>query len=94
MIREVRLETLLGADVRGVNGERIGRIRDVSAERHERSWVVSGLVVEPMLAELRARLLRFSVRHLVVPWNVVDWTDPRKPRLRVGIDFLERLLFR
>ena len=92
MLREVRLETILGAGLRGVNGELIGRIRDVSAEWSEDAWIVRGLVLEPALARLRALLPSRSLRRIVVPWNVVDWTDPRRPRLRVGIDFLEGLL--
>lgn len=92
-MREVRLETLLGADVRGLAGELLGRVRDVSAERSERVWVVRGLLLEPV-AMLRRRLFEGTRRHLLVPWNVLDWTNPRELRLRIGLEHLDRRLFR
>lgn len=93
MTREIRLESLLGSDVRGMGGELLGRVRDVSAERKDRGWVVRGLLLEPC-ATLRRRLLDGARRRLLLPWSVLDWTNPRELRLRIGIEHLDRRLFR
>lgn len=67
MKREIRLEALVGKNVRNADGRVVGRIREVEAEWHGNQCVVT----------------RFHLGDDVdVPASAVDLTDPKAPRLR------------
>ena len=92
---DVNVELLLGTKVYDANGEKVGRIEEFRAEQdgdscHVQSYLIgaSALIqrlsawtlVRPIQRALRGRNL-YSVYE--VPWQDMDLTDPKKPRLRV-----------
>lgn len=92
---DVNVELLLGTKVYDANGEKVGRIEEFRAEEDGQSCRVetylvgaSALIdrlsawtlVRPIKRVLRARRI-LSVYE--VPWQEMDLTDPKRPRLRV-----------
>jgi hypothetical protein len=92
---DLNVELLLGTTVRDANGEKVGRIEDFRAEQggkscHVQSYLIgaSALIqrlsawalVRPIHRALRGRKL-YSVYE--VPWQEMDLSDPKRPRLRV-----------
>ena len=100
---EVKLELLLGTRVVDSNGDRVGRIEEVLADRHG-----DQLLVTHYLVGRYALFERFSIYHIGVglmsylgsrahsanphriPWDVMDLSDPEHPRLTCTIDELKR----
>lgn len=74
---EIRLEDLVGARVLGLDGEVVGRIREVQAEWRGPRCVVTELHVGT------GGLLRRRPRGFRVPLSEIDLRDPARPRLRV-----------
>ena len=98
---ELRLELLLGRTVRDAEGRKLGPIEEVRAEQMAGELVVQSFDVGPggrierLFAAARAiPLLRFlPERERVVyciPWQEMDFTDPRHPRTRLTRATLER----
>ncbi|MGB8508629.1 MAG: hypothetical protein WCD76_09500 [Pyrinomonadaceae bacterium] len=102
MSREIHLELLLGATVRDANGETVGRIEEVIAERQAGECVVREYLIG------RAALLnRLSIRAkgltglkspgvsshagYRVPWGKLDLSDAKHPHLTCAKDELKRL---
>jgi len=93
---EVNTELLIGAKVRDVDGRKIGRIEEIHVERDERSCLVDAYLIgaSALIERLSAwTLVRPVVRFLHssnvyslyrVPWQDMDLTDPRHPRLRIA----------
>ncbi|HJQ10916.1 MAG TPA: PRC-barrel domain-containing protein [Gemmatimonadaceae bacterium] len=92
---DVNVELLIGTKVYDANGDKVGRIEELRAEQDGKSCRVeaylvgaSALVdrlsawtlVRPIARALRGRNI-LSVYE--VPWQEMDLTDPKKPRLRV-----------
>ncbi|HEY4642608.1 MAG TPA: hypothetical protein VII75_14785 [Thermoanaerobaculia bacterium] len=100
---EVKLELLLGTRVLDVNGQRVGRIEEVLADRDG-----DELLVTHYLVGRYALFERFSIYHVGIglfrylgshaysadphriPWEKMDLSDPEHPRLTCAIDELKR----
>ena len=101
-VRELRVESLLGHRLRGVDGKSLGRIEEVIAEIRGTDWIVVEVHVGPgallaRLAELTSLVpvlgafqRRIGARHRV-PWDQLDFTDPSRPRATVRQRDLERV---
>jgi sporulation protein YlmC with PRC-barrel domain len=104
--REVRLDLLLGRKVVDASGEVIGRLEEVVAEvrvdNHGSDHVVREFHVGKCAAaeRLAGGLLGGAVLRLltggrgysgyVVPWQIMDLSDPERPRVRGRKGELER----
>jgi sporulation protein YlmC with PRC-barrel domain len=92
---EINVEQLLGTKVRDADGEVIGRIEEIRAERTDDSCYVdsylvgASAVVERLSAWSLIRPIKkmLRARHVVsvveVPWQELDLSDPERPVLRV-----------
>jgi sporulation protein YlmC with PRC-barrel domain len=93
---EINVEHLLGAKVCDIEGNDVGRIEEVRVSRDENTCLVeayllgaSALVqrwsawtlVRPIERLLNTRKLYTIYR---VPWQDMDLSDPRHPRLRIS----------
>jgi len=92
---EIRLDRLLGRNVRDTNGRRIGRLEEFRAEPRGQGIVVAAYVIgaAALLERLGAglRLLVGShVRGYVARWDQLDISDPDHPRLTCAVKELER----
>jgi hypothetical protein len=91
---ELNAELLLGKKVCDVNGENVGRIEEFRVERTDNGCLVEGYLVgtsalidrlsawtliRPIHKSLRGRM--YSVYE--VPWDQMDLSDPKHPRLRI-----------
>ena len=96
--REIQLHHLVGRMVRDVNGETVGRIRELCAEielhEHGNAYVVRefhvGVVgwIEGLIggrfARMAARVLRrHGLAQHAISWELMDLADPLHPRLTV-----------
>jgi sporulation protein YlmC with PRC-barrel domain len=100
--RELKLELLLGRQVRDSAGDRVGRIEEFRAEQQGDEWVIiEYLVGAAALAErlsvrsLVAKTLGFFGMHdrhqgFSIPWEKLDLSDPEHPRLTCTIAELHR----
>jgi len=101
--KEVRVELLLGRKVLDPEGQPVGRIEEVRAEPlGNEMWVTEFLVGRSaMLERLSVQAFALAPLHLLgwrkkrgsyrVPWDRLDLGDPERPRLRCGVEELERL---
>lgn len=87
--KSVRLQELIGKLVHDVNGERVGRIRCVHAEQDGADCVVreyeigaAALLSRFGITALHLVGLPIDRQPLCIPWDQLDLTDPRRPRLR------------
>jgi len=92
---EIRLDRLLGRNVRDTNGRRIGRLEEFRAESPGQGIVIAAYVIgaAALLERLGAglRLLVGShVRGYVARWDQLDISDPDHPRLTCAVKELER----
>ena len=98
--REVRVEELVGREIRDAAGRTIGRIEELMAEQQGTELVVVEVHVGPGallervidLATLipRSEALQREFRHLRrIPWQQLDLTDPDHPRATVRQEELE-----
>jgi hypothetical protein len=96
MSREVRVQDLLGRQVRAANNQSVGRIEEIRVEKRGKGYVVrefhlgAAALMERLSVQVgswfgRARALR------VVAWDQIDLDDPEKPRLLVEASALRRL---
>jgi hypothetical protein len=96
MDRELRLDRLLGREVRTANNRRLGRLEEFKAEQRGHEWVVTEYVIGVAgLAErlgLGVRLvLGFErVGGYVARWDQMDLSNPDRPRVSCPIDELGR----
>ena len=92
---EVQIELLVGAMVRDPHGRRVGRIEEIRAAPDGDGLVVTHYLLGPTgwRARLSVRGLRLRLRTLRgvgrsrlqrLPWQALDVSDPRRPRLRVN----------
>jgi hypothetical protein len=100
---EVRIELLLGRQVRDPEGRPVGRIEEVRAEPlGNETWVTEYLVGRfAMLERLSVQAFLLAPLHLLgwrsksasyrVPWDRLDLKDPERPLLRCGVEELERI---
>jgi len=86
--RGLRLELLVGRTVIDAKGRRVGRIRDIIGDRSASGCSIVAVLIAP------ARLLDFAwlvasavgrhhdPNYRRIPWDALDLSDPRRPRLR------------
>jgi len=101
----IRLHHLVGRVVHGVDGRKLGRIEELSAEielhAHGNEYVVREFHVGPLgaleslagcrMARQLARVLRLRRREpYIIPWEQMDLTDPQNPRVTVPATQLGR----
>jgi sporulation protein YlmC with PRC-barrel domain len=98
---EIHVELLLGRRVRALNGHSIGHLEEVQAEEIRGRYFVKEFHVGAYaslerLAALsigRAILRVFGIRKkrggFRVPWDKLDLSDPKVPRLLCAVDELK-----
>ena len=103
MSTECRAELLVGRRVVDANGERVGRIEEIVTEYVDDEYVVrefhvGAFAVFERLANgmLSRGLLRLLGGHrayagYVVPWELMDLSDPEHPRVTVAKAELHRM---
>ena len=103
MTREIQLELLLGKPVQDSTGKTIGLIQEVYAEQQGDEWVILEYLLGPaaILERLSAWRIGQAILPLLsarrtpsgyrIPWDKIDLTDPKKPRLLCSLDELETL---
>jgi sporulation protein YlmC with PRC-barrel domain len=95
---EVKLELLLGTRVVDIDGARVGRIEEVLADRDGDELLVThylvgryGLFERFSIYHVGIGLLRYlggraqSAHPHRIPWEKMDLSDPRHPRLTCSI---------
>jgi len=99
---EVKLELLLGRRVVDVDGERVGRIEEVLADREGDELLIThylvgryGLFERFSILHVGIGLLRYlgsraqSAHPHRIPWDKMDLSDAEHPRLTCSIDELK-----
>jgi sporulation protein YlmC with PRC-barrel domain len=98
--RRVHVEHLLGRTVHDTNGRRVGRIEEIKAEDTSGGCVVSEFVlgreglwqrlsfhgIAPLF--IRALAKKGRARAQTVPWQQMDLSNPRRPKIRCAEDEL------
>lgn len=100
---DVKLELLLGRRVVDINGQRVGRIEEVLADRDGDELLVThylvgryGLFERFSIYHVGIGLLRYlgsraqSGNPHRIPWEKMDLNDAEHPRLTCSIDELKR----
>lgn len=98
---EAHIELLLGAKVYDVNGEKVGRIEEFRADedgdacRVEAYLIGASALVERLSAWTLIRPIKRALKgHIYsvfeVPWQEMDLSDPKRPKLRVARKDLQR----
>lgn len=93
---EVRIDRLLGRQVRGRNNQRVGRLEEFRVEKHRNELTIEAYVIGP--AGLFERL-GLGVKALfggpgsgyIARWDQLDISDPEHPCLTCAIDELQFL---
>jgi len=93
---DANIELIVGTKVFDVNGEKVGRIEEIRAEevgnavRVEAYLIGTSALVERLSAWSLVRPISRALRskHITsvfeVPWQEMDLSDPKKPKLRVA----------
>jgi len=101
--QEIHLECLLGKQIVDANGQSVGRIEEVRAEKHGGDVYVQEYLLGPyaLLERLSLWFMRLPLIHLLhdhnvgggyrVPWAQLDLTDPERPRIRCSKENLQKL---
>jgi sporulation protein YlmC with PRC-barrel domain len=100
-MKELQLRDILGVRVVDSEGEHIGRLEEIEAERGDEFCEVVAYIVEHrgildrisswvVTSGLQKRLRGHS-RPYRVAWNQIDLTDPHHPRTLVPKELLERM---
>lgn len=91
--RAIRVEDLLGRQVRTQDGSVLGRIEEIRAERNGEVHEVmeyhlgSGALIERL--GVLSRVLRRGPRTYVVRWDQLDLSRPREPRLTCDVSAIK-----
>ena len=94
--RTVRLESVIGREVRTIDGRRFGRLGECRARHDGEHWIVEEWVIGAagVLERLgvKARLLVGAARGggYVARWDQLDLRDATRPRLTCPVDDLQR----
>ncbi len=90
---EVRLELLIGRQVRALNGRPVGRVEEVLATPEGGDWTVREYHIggAALLERVAARFAGRRPRGFRVPWDKLDLSDPTRPRLTCPLQELEPL---
>jgi len=98
--RRIRAEFLLSRTVRDIDGRRAGRIEEIEVENSSQGCFVTGFVLgtKGLLQRLSFRGIaplfipsmsaKRQKRAKAVPWQQMDLTNPKRPRLRCSKDDL------
>jgi len=84
----IRLELLFGRTLRDSEGKRVGRIKEIVAERTASDCQLRAVCVAPrrILDMLRTVTSALGAHHEPsyhrVDWRLIDASDPRHPRVR------------
>ena len=91
--RRLRLEDLLGSRVRTEQGEVLGRIEEVRAERRGDAYEVTEYHLGPpaLRERLGLRLFGRRTRTLIAQWDQLDVDNPRAPVLTCRVDQLKHV---
>jgi hypothetical protein len=91
----MHLELLIGRQVLAMNGRSIGRIEELRAEDRGHGPAVSVVCIGPaaLLERLSAPVALLIGRRqgYLARVNQIDFSDPKRPRLRVSVSELDRL---
>jgi hypothetical protein len=94
---KIHLQHLLGSVVHDINGERAGRIEAARAEIRGEDCIITEWDLGPaaLLSRLGIHAGRmtgfFSPRPPArVPWELLDVSDPKNPKLRCAIEDLPK----
>lgn len=79
---KIRFELLLGKKVLDPEGARVGRILSVTAEMNGEDCVVREYHLGTAALLARLGISVFGKKPLRVPWDLMDLSDPERPRLR------------
>lgn len=99
-MREIQLRDILGVKVVDSEGEDIGKLEEIEAERGEDSCSITSYLVEhrglldrlsswAVTSGMQKRLAKHS-RPYRVAWNQMDLSDPHHPKTLVPKELLER----
>jgi sporulation protein YlmC with PRC-barrel domain len=93
--RTLRIEEILGRPVIAKNGRHVGRVEEIRAERRGTGCVVVEYHVgtSALLERLALHAIGFGHRvrpALRVPWDQLDLTDLRRPKLLCDVAQLTR----
>jgi sporulation protein YlmC with PRC-barrel domain len=95
-MKTIRFEELLGRQVHGPDGKRVGRILAVTVERDGedcvvREYLLGTAALFTRLGLTAGRLVGVPIKRkpLCIPWDQLDVGDPRKPRLLCPADELK-----
>jgi len=86
---KIHFELLLGKMVRDSEGVRVGRILSVTAEMKGESCVVREYHLGTAALLSRLGIATFQREPRRVPWELMDLSDPERPRLRCSLAELE-----
>jgi hypothetical protein len=101
MTRRIHLERLINKKVRDPNGRSAGRIEEVRARVSAEGCLVeayllgrAGLMARLSIPGFTQMLLGFAGAkgagtNREVPWDLMDLSNPRKPRLRCTVEELK-----
>ena len=99
-MREVQLREMLGVKVVDSEGEAIGKLEEIEAERGEEFCEITSYLVEHrgLLDRLSSWAVTSGVKKKLtghsrpyrVAWNQMDMSDPAHPRTLVPKELLER----
>jgi hypothetical protein len=94
--QKIHFELLLGKLVRDPEGARVGRIFSAHAEPEGDGWVIrefdlgaAALVARFGLTLRRLAGLPISREPRRIPWDLLDLSDPERPRLRCSLAELD-----
>jgi hypothetical protein len=103
MMETVNLEHLAGRRVLSLRGKSVGHIEEIRAERHGDELLVTEFHVGIFAAFERLSALAigtafldlFGLRHrdcmYRIPWDMLDVSDPIRPRLRCTLEQLSHM---
>jgi hypothetical protein len=96
MSSSLRLDRLIGREVRTANNRRLGRLEEFRAERRGDAWIISEYVVgsagllERLGLGVRLVLGMNPGGGYVVRWDQLDLSDPDRPRITCSVEELRR----
>jgi hypothetical protein len=94
---ELRLEQLLGREVRASNGRSVGRIEEFRAEQHGETISIHEVVIgvggllERLGVGLKLLMGGARLNGHVARWDQIDIGDPDRPRLTCRLEDLKPL---
>ncbi|MEO5904210.1 MAG: hypothetical protein ABIQ55_09380 [Gemmatimonadaceae bacterium] len=102
-MREIQLFEILGHKVYDSDGKYAGCIEEIEAERGDDSCAIENFLVEHrgLTDRITAWAIAYSLQHFIpvrekskpyrVPWQLMDLSDPRNPRITVPQSELKRV---